>query len=243
MRGMVQALSTVITSVMIKRALATILISCLTVGINPYSASAAVKPGSACAKEGQVRTESGKKYTCIKKNKKLVWNNGVKSGTSDQGITVDKNLFSVDVTLPASFYEGENMTQAKLNADAAKKGYGKATLNKDGTVTLRMSKAEHSKAVAEMKKSVDDYIRETVNDSPEVFREITYNKSMTEFNISVNKAKFEEDLASGMIGFGIGMLSSFYQMFNGTENPKTAIKLIDASTGKVFDTQNWPPKD
>ena len=144
MRGMVQALSTVITSVMIKRALATILISCLTVGINPYSASAAVKPGSACAKEGQVRTESGKKYTCIKKNKKLVWNNGVKSGTSDQGITVDKNLFSVDVTLPASFYEGENMTQAKLNADAAKKGYGKATLNKDGSVTLRMSKAEHS---------------------------------------------------------------------------------------------------
>ena len=161
---MVQALSTVITSVMIKRALATILISCLTVGINPYSASAAVRPGSACAKEGQVRTESGKKYTCIKKNKKLVWNNGVKSGTSDQGITVDKNLFSVDVTLPASFYEGENMTQAKLNADAAKKGYGKATLNKDGSVTLRMSKAEHSKAVAEMKKSVDDYIRETVND-------------------------------------------------------------------------------
>jgi hypothetical protein len=32
-------------------------------------------------------------------------------------------------------------------------------------------------------------------------------------------------------------------MFNGTENPKTAIKLIDASTGKVFDTQNWPEKD
>ena len=220
---------------MIKRALVTILISCLTVGINPYSASAAIKPGSACAKEGQVRTESGKKYTCIKKNKKLVWNNGVKSGTSDQGITVDKNLFSVDVTLPASFYEGENMTQAKLNAEA--------TLNKDGSVTLRMSKAEHSKAVAEMKKSVDDYIRETVNDSPEVFREITYNKSMTEFSISVDKSKFEEDLASGMIGFGIGMLSAFYQMFNGTENPKTAIKLIDASTGKVFDTQNWPLKD
>jgi hypothetical protein len=228
---------------MLKSALVTKLFSCLTVGINPYSASAAIKPGAACAKEGQVRTESGKKYTCIKKSKKLVWNNGVKSGTSDQGITVDKNLFSVDVTLPASFYEGENMTQAKLNADAAKKGYGKATLNKDGSVTLRMSKSEHSKAVAEMKKSVDDYIRETVNDSPEVFREITYNKSMTEFNISVNKAKFEEDLASGMIGFGIGMLSAFYQMFNGTENPKTAIKLIDAGTGKVFDTQNWPPKD
>jgi hypothetical protein len=228
---------------MIYRTLASILISCLAVGMSPYSANAAIKPGSSCAKENQVRTESGKKYTCIKKNKKLVWNNGVKSGNSDQGITVDKNIFTVDVTLPASFYEGENITQAKLNADAAKKGYGKATLNKDGSVTLRMSKAEHSKAVAEMKKSVDDYIRETVNDSPKVFREITYNKNMTEFNISVDKAKFEEDLASGMIGFGIGMLSAYFQWFNGIENPKTAIKLIDANTGKVFDTQAWPPKD
>ncbi len=238
-----QLLSAVLTSGMIKRALATVLITCLTVGINPYSASASVKAGSACPKEGQVKTASGKKYTCVKKNKKLVWNNGVKSGTSDQGITVDKNIFTVDVTLPASFYEGENMTQAKLNADAAKKGYGKATLNKDGSVTLRMSKAEHQKVMAEMKKSVDDYIKETVNESPDVFREVTYNKNMTEFSISVNKAKFEEDLFSGIIGFGIGMLSMYYQMFNGTENPKTSIKLIDANTGKVFDTQIWPEKD
>lgn len=232
-----------LTNRMIKRALATILISCLIVGINPYSANASVKAGSTCTKEGQVKTASGKKYTCIKKNKKLIWNNGVKSGTSDEGITVERNIFSVDVTLPASFYEGENMTQAKLNAEAAKKGYGKATLNKDGSVTLRMSKAEHAKIMAEMKKSVDDYIKETVNESPKVFQSVTYNKNMTEFSISVNKAKFEEDLSSGMIGFGIGMLSMYYQMFNGTENPKTAIKLIDASTGKVFDTQNWPEKD
>ena len=119
----------------------------------------------------------------------------------------------------------------------------KATLNKDGSVTLRMSKAEHAKVMAEMKKSVDDYIKETVNESAKVFQSVTYNKNMTEFNISVNKAKFEEDLASGMIGFGIGLLSMYYQMFNGTENPKTAIKLIDANTGKVFDTQNWPEKD
>ena len=232
-----------LTNLMIKRALATILISCLVVGINPYSANASVKAGATCTKEGQVKTASGKKYTCIKKNKKLIWNNGVKSGTSDEGITVEKNIFSVDVTLPASFYEGENMTQAKLNAEAAKKGYGKATLNKDGSVTLRMSKAEHAKVMAEMKKSVDDYIKETVNESPKVFQSVTYNKNMTEFSISVNKAKFEEDLASGMIGFGIGMLSMYYQMFNGTENPKTAIKLIDANTGKVFDTQNWPEND
>ena len=227
-----------------KRILSTILISCLALGISPYAASAAIKPGSACKKEGQVSTVSGKKYTCINKSKKLVWDKGVKSNSSDEGISVDKNLFSVDVTVPASFYEGTKITQEELSADAAKKGYGKAKLNADGSVSFRMSKSQHKAALADMKKSVDDYIQETVNDSPKIFREITYNKKISEFSVSVNKANFEEDFAAGMIGFGIGILSMFYQMFDGAgENPKTVIKIIDQSTGKVFDTHTWPEKD
>ena len=229
---------------MIKRLIPTILILVLALFLNLYPASAAVKPGSVCKKVGQVSTTSGMKYTCIKKSGKLIWNKGVKSASSDQGIKVDKNLLSVDVTIPASFYEGEKISQAELSADAAKKGYGQAKLNSDGSVTFRMSKAQHSKALAEMKKSVDDYIQETVNDSPKIFREISYNKNMTEFNVKVVRAEFEDDLTAGMIGFGIGILSAFYQMFSdGTANPKTEIKLIDVNTGKVFDTQSWPIKD
>ena len=41
-------------------------------------AQAAVKAGSACSKLGSTSTVSGKKYTCIKSGKKLVWNKGVK---------------------------------------------------------------------------------------------------------------------------------------------------------------------
>ena len=227
-----------------KRILSTILISCLTLGISPYAASAAIKPGLSCKKEGQVSTESGTKYTCISKSKKLVWDKGVKSNSSDKGITVDKNLFSVNVTVPASFYEGTKITQDELDADTAKKGYGKAKLNADGSVSFRMSKSQHKASLADMKKSVDDFIQETVNDSPTIFREITYNKKISEFSVSVNKANFEEDFSAGMIGWGIGILSMFYQMFDGAgENPKTVIKLIDQSTGKVFDTQTWPEKD
>jgi hypothetical protein len=40
-------------------------------------ANAAVKAGSACSKLGSTSTYSGKKYTCIKSGKKLVWNKGV----------------------------------------------------------------------------------------------------------------------------------------------------------------------
>ena len=222
-------------------------VSILTLAILAFSSAtpvfAAVKPGASCKSAGQVSVTGGKKYTCIKKGGKLIWDKGSKADSSEQGITVDKSLFTVDVTVPASFYEDAKLTQEELNTDAAKKGYGKATLNRDGSVTFRMSKAQHSKALADMKKAVDDYIQETVNNSPDIFRKISYNKNMTEFNISVVKSKFDEDFAAGMIGLGIGLLSGFYQAFSGEINPpRTSIKILDESTGKVFDTQNWPLK-
>ena len=228
---------------MTKRSIAILIISSLALGMNLSPASAAVKPGSSCKSEGQITTTSGKKYTCVKKGKKLVWSKGVKSTSVDDGISVDKNLFSVDVTIPASFYEDQKLSQAELDADAAKKGYGKAKLNSDGSVSFRMSKAQHKAALADMKKSVDDYIQESVNESPKIFKKISYNSNMTEFNISVDKANYENDLGAGFIGLGIAFQASFYQMFNGTQTPKTELKIIDASTGKVFDTQQWPEKE
>ena len=39
--------------------------------------AAVVKAGSKCSKIGATATSDGKKFTCIKKNGKLVWNSGV----------------------------------------------------------------------------------------------------------------------------------------------------------------------
>jgi cytochrome b involved in lipid metabolism len=39
--------------------------------------SASVKAGAACKKAGQISNVSGKKFTCVKKGSKLVWNKGV----------------------------------------------------------------------------------------------------------------------------------------------------------------------
>jgi len=43
----------------------------------PLNAVAAVKAGDTCKKVGTTSTANGKKYTCIKSGKKLVWNKGV----------------------------------------------------------------------------------------------------------------------------------------------------------------------
>lgn len=47
----------------------------------PTSAIAAVKAGAPCTKVGQSSITGGKKFTCIKSGKKLVWNKGVASAT------------------------------------------------------------------------------------------------------------------------------------------------------------------
>jgi hypothetical protein len=43
----------------------------------PINAIAAVKAGDACKKVGATATAKGKKFTCVKSGKKLVWNKGV----------------------------------------------------------------------------------------------------------------------------------------------------------------------
>ena len=45
--------------------------------IAPINATAAIKAGASCKKAGQTSTYAGKKYTCVKSSKKLVWNKGV----------------------------------------------------------------------------------------------------------------------------------------------------------------------
>jgi M6 family metalloprotease-like protein len=45
------------------------------------------KPGSICSKQGFTKTYKGKKYTCIKSGKKLVWNKGVAVKKADPQIS------------------------------------------------------------------------------------------------------------------------------------------------------------
>lgn len=54
------------------------LVSLLLLFSSVNSATAVVKAGAKCTKLGQTSIVSGKKYTCVKSGKKLVWNKGVR---------------------------------------------------------------------------------------------------------------------------------------------------------------------
>lgn len=45
--------------------------------VHPYSAVSAVKAGATCSKVGSNAIQAGRKFTCVKSGKKLIWNKGV----------------------------------------------------------------------------------------------------------------------------------------------------------------------
>jgi len=49
----------------------------LSLSLIPTYSATPIKSGSVCSKQGFIKTYSGKKYTCIKSGKKLVWSKGV----------------------------------------------------------------------------------------------------------------------------------------------------------------------
>jgi len=59
----------------------------LTFSSLPAFSASTPKPGSLCSKQGITKTYKGKKYTCIKSGKKLVWNKGVAVQTAAPQVT------------------------------------------------------------------------------------------------------------------------------------------------------------
>lgn len=77
-----------------KRLLALVLIGFL---LTPQPAYSVIKAGSKCAKAGATSNVNGKKFTCVKKSGKLVWNSGsilLKAGICPATSATDKKEIS-----------------------------------------------------------------------------------------------------------------------------------------------------
>lgn len=81
-----------------KRLLSAGLALVLALGLTTTSATAAStpKPGASCSKAGITADLAGKRYTCIKKSKKLVWNSGVLIPVVPAGPTLIAGLTAVE---------------------------------------------------------------------------------------------------------------------------------------------------
>ncbi len=155
-------------------------------------------------------------------------------------LEVDKGLLSVEVTIPSTFIEGEDIDT--VIAEAKKDGIKDATKNEDGSVTYKMSKARHKEMMKEMKTNITTYVDELVNDEEFAsIQDIKHNASFSEFTIVVDKTAFENSF-DGFATLGLAMSGMYYRAFDGTnaDDLNVTVHTKDVSTGEIFSTAVYP---
>jgi len=165
---------------------------------------------------------------------------GNKTEETGGALEVDKGLLNVEVTIPSTFMEGEDIDQ--VVADAKENGIKNVTKNEDGSVTYKVSKAQHKEMMKEMKTNLASYVEELV--SSEDFtsiQDIKHNGAFSEFTVVVDQEAFEGSF-DGFATLGLAMSGMYYQAFNGTnaEKLKVTINTKDADTGEIIGTAVYP---
>lgn len=159
---------------------------------------------------------------------------------SEETLKVDKGLLNVEVTIPATLYKGQDIDS--IISEAKNSGIKEVIKNDDGSLTYKMSKSEHKKMMKELKERIVKSVEElkTSEDFTSI-NDVAYNKSFSEFTLTVNKEKFEGSF-DALASFGLALAGMYYQLFNGAdvEHYKVTVYIKDESNGEVFDTMVYP---
>lgn len=153
---------------------------------------------------------------------------------------VSKGLLNVEVTIPAEFFEEDELID--IAAQAEEEDGKVTTINDDGSVTYKMTKAQHKEMMKEMKVNLEEYVDELiVDDDFASIHDVTYNKNFSKFTMTVDQEAFENSF-DGFAVLGVGMGGMFYQLYDGVNADKmnVAIDTVDESTGEVIGTVNYP---
>lgn len=158
--------------------------------------------------------------------------------STNQTLSAEKNLFDVEVTLPASFFEDKDIST--IETDAKAQGIHDVKLNDDGSVSYKMDKTTHKKLLADLKVSIDEMISEMLADKESCpsFTEITYTDNVTEFNISVDESLFSPFEGFAVLGFY--MIGNMYQAMDCVETAKinTTVNFINKDTKEIIESGN-----
>jgi len=158
---------------------------------------------------------------------------------TDQGVEVDKGLMNVEITIPLELLGEES---EEFEKDLKEEWDGKIIDKDDTSLTVKMSKKEHSKMLKEFNEDIESVFQDIVEDEEFAsIKDITANKDFTAIKITVDQEAFENSLDSFSI-FSLGFSSMFYQVFDGKdiEKEKITIEVIDEETNEIIQEVVFP---
>lgn len=161
---------------------------------------------------------------------------------SNAGVSVDENLLTVEVTMPATFFENE--TPEEIQASAKENGFLSCTINEDGSVTYKMTKGKRAEILRSFKGEIDSTIQEYLaggEDAPQSYRKITYNDKVTQFDVRVDRAAYENSWTDAFYMMGFYFLGGYYQIIDGVPSDQVdvIVNIIDDATGENIETGSY----
>jgi len=154
-------------------------------------------------------------------------------------IVVDENLMTVDITLPAYFFEDKDMSAFNAEKYAQEQGFKKAVLNEDGSVTVTMTKANHKKMLKELTNEYDTSFAEMVeSDNTPYIKSIKHSDNFNSITVEVDRAAYEA-AAFDLTQLTLGLTGMMYQLFSGDEK-HVEVSMKDVDTGYVIKTIVYP---
>lgn len=171
------------------------------------------------------------------------WSDAAAStSASEDGLNVEKNLFSVTLTYPASMVD-EGTTQDSLNDEIKDiDGIKSATLNEDGSVTYIMTKAYHKQIVDDMAQTIDESMAEMVGseDYPN-FTNVEANEDYTVFTVTTKSKALSLDESLSLLQFYTE--GAFYSVVSGNGADSIHVDFVNTDTGEVIDGGTQSLKD
>lgn len=171
-------------------------------------------------------------------DKKLTESTTTTDNTSEK-LEVDENLLTVDITLPASFFQDQS--EEEIKEKALENGCKKCTINDDGTVIYTMTKKAHKdllkKMSDEIKKSVSELLKG--ENSVASFVSIDYNDDFSKYEVYVDPAKYNS--MDSLYALGFYVTGAYYQALAGIDNDKidVVVSFMDNETKEVIDTASY----
>jgi hypothetical protein len=154
-------------------------------------------------------------------------------------ISVDENLLTVDITVPASFFE--DMTEEEIESNSKEQGFTKVVINDDGSVTYTMTKAKRQEILNDYKNELNNTIDSYINGENKVasFKSIRYNNDISKIDIRVDSSLYSAwDSMHTLVFY---MYGAYYQIFNGVnkDDIEVIVNFIDDSTNEILDSGSF----
>lgn len=151
-------------------------------------------------------------------------------------IETQNGISSVAIKIPADMTKG--ITDENLKSSEGKR-YISAKRNPDGSITYRMSKKQHKEMLDEMKKSIEKYMKDLVDDDKFSINEITHNDNFTKFIVKLSGEELNINDSLSTLTFY--MVGGMYSLFSGKEKENITVEYYN-SKGKLVDTANSKDK-